>query len=88
MPCHPRYTTLEASTKLVISAISGRFCGLLPTIFASRADFDALSPPVHDSRGIDETRDFGHFLPFSWLIAHDFRVPGGFRCPLTPGTRL
>ena len=44
MPCHPRYMTLEASTKLVISAISCRFRGLLPTIFASRADFDARDP--------------------------------------------
>ena len=28
MPCDPRYTTIEASTKLVILAIFGRFRGL------------------------------------------------------------
>ena len=32
MPCDPRYTTIEASVKLVISAIFVRFCGLQPTI--------------------------------------------------------
>ena len=42
MLCDPRYTTLERSAKLVFSAISGRFRGLLPTIFEYREDFDAL----------------------------------------------
>ena len=28
-------------------------------------------PPTHDYQGIDETRDFSHFLPFSWVITHD-----------------
>ena len=32
MPCDPRYTTIEASEKLVISAIFGRFRALPPTI--------------------------------------------------------
>ena len=27
----------------------------------------------------------GHFR---WVRTHDFRVPGGFRCPMTLGTRL
>ena len=78
MTCHPRYTTLAASAKLVISSISGRFRGLYPMIFGSREDFDALLLPVHDSSGFGKTRDFEHFWPFSWVITHDFRVPGGF----------
>ena len=28
-------------------------------------------PPLHDYRGSGKTRDFGHFLPFSWVITHD-----------------
>ena len=27
--------------------------------------------PLHDYRVIDKTRDFGHFLPFSWVKTHD-----------------
>ena len=42
MPFDPRYTTLEGSAKLVISAISGRFRGLYPMISESREDFDAM----------------------------------------------
>ena len=79
MPCDPRYTTLAASPKLVISGISGRFRGLWSTIFGYRVDFNDMLPPVHDSSGIAKTRDFGHFWPFSWAIVHGFRVPGGFR---------
>ena len=40
-------------------------------------------PPVHDSSGVIKTCDFAHFWPFSWAIVHGFRVPGGFRCPMT-----
>ena len=36
MPCDPLYTTIEASEKLVISAIFGRFRGLEPTICGPR----------------------------------------------------
>ena len=32
MPCDPRYTTIEASAKCVISTIFCRFRGLPPTI--------------------------------------------------------
>ena len=32
MPCDPRYTTIEASAKCVISTIFYRFCGLPSTI--------------------------------------------------------
>ena len=41
MPRDPRYTSLAALSKLVISRISGRFRGLLSTVFGSREDFDA-----------------------------------------------
>ena len=34
---------------------------------------DALLPLVHDYSGVSKTRDFGHFMPFSWVITHDFR---------------
>ena len=86
MPCDPRYTTLTASSKLVISGISGRFRGLQSMVFGSREDFDASCPPVHDSRGIVKTRDFGHFWQFSWVIVHGFWIPGGFRCLVTTCT--
>ena len=86
MPRDPWYTTLTAWTKLVIWGISGRFRGLQSTIFGSREDFDDPWPLVHDSNGMVKTRDFGHFWPFSWAIVHGFWVPGGFRCPVTPGT--
>ena len=68
MPCDPRYTTLAGSAKLVISAISGRLRGLQPTIYRSWEDFDALSPPLHGSRGIDKTRVFGHFWPYPTIF--------------------
>ena len=58
MPCDPWYTTLEASAKFVISAISGRF----------------------DSSGVSKTYDFGYFWPVSWVITHDFWIPGRFGC--------
>ena len=38
----PRYMTLAASSKLMISSISGRFRGLLSMILGSREGFDAL----------------------------------------------
>ena len=41
MPRDTRDTTLVASSKLMISDISGRFRGLKSTIFVSREDFDA-----------------------------------------------
>ena len=72
MPRDPRYTTLAASSKLVISSISGRFRGLQSTFLGSREDFGAPRPPVHDSSGIVLTRDFKHFWPFSWAIVHGF----------------
>ena len=71
IPRDPRYTTLAASATLMISAISSRFRRLLPMIFGSCEDFDTLSPPVHDSRGIYKTHAFGHFWPFLWVITHD-----------------
>ena len=61
MPADLWYTTLAALAKLMISAVSGRFRGLGPTIFGSREDFDALGTPIHDSSDIGETRDIGHF---------------------------
>ena len=67
MPCYPRYTILAASSKLVISGISGRFRGLQSMIFGSREDFDALCPPVPVSSGIIKTRDFGHLGRFRRL---------------------
>ena len=82
----PWYMTLGATSKLVILGISGRFRGLKSTIVRSRQDFDAPCPPIHDSSGIVKTCDFEHFWPFSWAIVHGFRVPGGFQCPVTPGT--
>ena len=85
MPRDPLYRTLAASSKLVISSIPGHFRGLQSTVFGSREDFDAPSPPVHDSSGIIKTRDFEHFWPFSWAIVRGLWVPGGFRCPVTPG---
>ena len=42
MPRDPRYKTLAASSKLVLSGISGRFRGLQSTFFGSREDFDGL----------------------------------------------
>ena len=45
-------------------------------------------PPLHDSSGIVKTHDFEHFRLFSWAIVHIFLVSGGFRCTVTPGTRL
>ena len=41
MPRDPRYTNLEASSKLMISGISGLFRGLQSTFLGSREDFDA-----------------------------------------------
>ena len=41
MPRDPRYMNLAASSKLLISGISGRFRGLQSTVFGSREDFDA-----------------------------------------------
>ena len=63
--------TIEASTKLVISAIFAVFMGynlrfVVPGVFSMHGD-----PPLHDYRGIGKTRDFGHFLAFSWVITHD-----------------
>ena len=73
MPCDPKYTTIEGSAKLVFSAISRLFSWVITHDFESQEDFDALRPPVHNSRGIGKTRDFGHFWPFLCVIAHDFR---------------
>ena len=70
MPCDPLYTTIEAPTKLLISAIFGRFCGLEPTICGPRRISMHCDPPVHDYRDIGKTRDFGHFSPYSWAITH------------------
>ena len=41
MPRDPRYMTLAALSKLMISGISGRFRGLYSTVFGSQEDFDA-----------------------------------------------
>ena len=71
MHCDPLYTTIEASTKLVISAVFWCFVGynprfVVPGVFSMHGD-----PPLHDYRGIDKTHNFSPFLPFSWVITHD-----------------
>ena len=73
MPCDPRYTTLAASSKLVILSISGRFRGLYNQRFSGPGRVLMPCDPTHDSSGVDKTRDFEHFWPFSWIITHDFR---------------
>ena len=40
MPRDPRYMTLVASSKLMISGISGRFPGQQSTVFGSWEDFE------------------------------------------------
>jgi hypothetical protein len=41
MPRDPRYMTLAASSKLVISGLFGLFRGLLSTVYGFLDDFDA-----------------------------------------------
>ena len=55
----PLYTIIEASTKLVISAVFCRFHGLRISMHCD--------PPLHDYRGIHKTHDFGRFLAFRGL---------------------
>ena len=52
MPCDPLYTTIEASAKLVISAIFCRFHGLHPTFCGPGRILMPYDPPLHDCRGI------------------------------------
>ena len=69
MPCDPCYTTIEASAKLVISAIFRRFRGLFNPRFVVPGGFRfTVTPPLHDYRGICKMRHIDHFLPFSWVI--------------------
>ena len=47
----------------------------------------ARDPPVQGNFKFEKTREFCHFWPFSWAIAHGFWLPGRFQWPVTPGTR-
>ena len=84
----PRYPTLAASSKLVLSGISIRFRELQSTFLGSREDFDAPGPPVQNSSGIVKTRAFQAFLAVFVGYSPCFWGPGGFRCLVTPCTKL
>ena len=79
MPRDPRYTTVAASSKLVISTIlvvfvSPRFSG--PGRISMPRD-----PPLHDYSGIVKTHDFEHLWPFSLAIVHGFGSLEDFDAP-------
>ena len=70
--------------KLVIQAIFGRFRGLKHIVLGSRVDLNGLGPRNTSFTKSEKPRDFGHFWPFSWAIAHGFGVRGGFKLSGTP----
>ena len=61
--------------------------GYSALFFGSGDDFNGPWPPVHSNLEFDKIREFCHFWPFSWAVAHCFCLRGWFRRPVTPGTR-
>ena len=87
MPCDPLYTTIEAPAKLLISAIFGRFCGLEPTICGPgriSMHCDHRYTSIEASAKLVISAIFAVFMGYN----PRFMVSGGFRCPVTPFTRL
>ena len=84
MPRDPRYTTLPASSKLVIRAFLAVFVGYSPRFSGPGRISMPRDPPVHDSSGIVKTRDFAHFWLFSLGYSPTFLGPGRISMPRDP----
>ena len=71
MPYDPLYTTIEAPTKLPISAIFCRFRGLEPTIYGPGRISMHCDPGYTTIEASAKLEFSAIFLPFSWVITHD-----------------
>ena len=87
MHCDPIYTTIEAPTKLLISAIFDIFMGYNPRFMVwggFRCTVTPRDTTVQASAKLVISAIFDVFMGCN----PRFMVSGGFRCTVTPGTQL
>ena len=87
MPCDSLYTTIEAPAKLLISAIFGRFRGLEPTI-CGPGRISMHRDPRYTTSEASAKLVISAILAVFMGYNPRLVVPGGFRCRVTPFTRL